>query len=103
VKEPAVAPFTAVESAAAVAEAVVYSAVEADVRPPISGVPAIKSIHPAPVAGGPEKTWCGSRNPGAGNPVIAIVAPSPVTRGPHVARLRANWLYVDGQRRRANR
>lgn len=97
------APFAASKSLTTVAKAVIHAAVEADMWPPITRVPAIVSIAPPPVAGRPEiaNRWC--RNPGSRNPVITLIPPSPIARSPHVAFLRANRLNVYGQRGRCHR
>ena len=102
VKESAMAPFTAEESDATVAKAIVDAAVKADMRTPISGVPAVISIRPAPVPRGPEQAYGGRGNPRTRNPVVALIAPGPVARSPHVARLGALRLYIDRQRRRSH-
>jgi hypothetical protein len=96
VKECAAAPFPAAESHTAESKAVVNASIETDVRSPVAAVPGIVSIYPAPVAGRPEQAWSWRRNPGSRNPVIAFVSPSPVSWCPHVARLRANRLYING-------
>jgi hypothetical protein len=46
-------PVAAIETIAKVAAAVKDSAVEADRKSPISGVPAVKTTTPAPIAGCP--------------------------------------------------
>jgi hypothetical protein len=50
VEECAASPFAATKTYAAVSEAVVNAAVEADVRSPIASVPAIEAARKAPVA-----------------------------------------------------
>jgi hypothetical protein len=52
VGEDTVVPSAALVSNSAVAEAVIDSAVKADVRSPLSGVPYIDAVPPAPI------TWC---------------------------------------------
>jgi hypothetical protein len=101
VERPA-APFSATKADAAVAEAVVHSAVEADVRAPITAVPSIHAVGESPVAGGPQQAYrC--NHPGARHPVVAsIVIPAPVARSPHVAGARTDGLGVNGQRRRSD-
>src|ERR1035438_9820607 len=54
VEEGAASPLSASEAYAAVSEAVVDSAVEANVRPPIAPVPAIEATRKAPIARRPE-------------------------------------------------
>jgi hypothetical protein len=101
IEESAVAPFSADETDAAVAETVVNAAVEADVWSPISGMPGVDAIAPAPVAGGPEQAD-GRSYPGSGHPVVAIViAPGPVAGGPQMAGPRADGLLVNWKRGRS--
>src|SRR5215467_14097857 len=89
VVELAVAPFTADEAHAAVAEAVIHAAIEADGRPPVTDVPDVGAIDPAPVAGRPQEPD-GRQYPGARHPVIAFV-PRPVAWRPDVARPWDGW------------
>src|SRR5580698_11549037 len=100
VGEDSAAPLTAEEADAAVAEAVVDAAIEADMRTPVAGVPSVESAGITPVARGPEKADRGRLHPDAGNPVIAGVAIGPVAGGPHVAGGGQRWLHIDGQRGR---
>ena len=99
------APLAAHESHSGVAEPVVNTTIETDVRPPISGMPDVKSSTPSPVAGRPQQTdRCD--DPASRNPVIAIViVPGPIPGCPDVAGARTNGLCVNGQRWRpdANR
>lgn len=53
VVEPAAAPFATTKPFAAITEAVIYTAIEADVRTPIAGIPPVVSIGPTPVTGRP--------------------------------------------------
>ena len=95
-------PASAVEAVAKVAVAVVDAAIEAYLRRPVTGVPGIASVVPSPVAGGPEETGLGGRNPGSRNPVVVIISPRPVAGGPYIVRLRANTLHINGQLRRSD-
>src|SRR5580658_7224788 len=56
VGEDSAAPLTAKEADAAVAEAIIDAAVEADVWAPVASVPSIEAAGEAPVARRPEKT-----------------------------------------------
>src|ERR1700730_17027210 len=99
------APFPAVKSHARVAETVVNSTVETNVRSPVSCMPQVKPISPSPVSGRPQHAN-GRDHPGAGHPVVAvIIVPSPVARRPEIARAWADGLRVNRQWRRphANR
>src|SRR5271165_328567 len=53
VEESPAAPLAAVESVAAVTEAIVNATVEADMRSPVAGIPDVGAVIPTPVAGGP--------------------------------------------------
>src|SRR5258708_6299277 len=57
VVERASAPFSAGKAHAAIAEAVVNSTVEADVRAPITTTPCVNTVGPSPVARGPQQTY----------------------------------------------
>jgi len=93
-------PVASEEAEADVAEAVVYAAIEADVRTPISAVEAIVHAAPAPVRRSPEGAIIWRRNPFAGNPVIAVIAPAPVAGGPEIVGVGSGRLIVFRQRRR---
>ena len=90
------APHAARKTDTHVAEAVVDSAVVADVTTPVTGMKNVKAATPAPVARSPESADIGSRHPGAGNPVVAVRAVGPVAGSPHEAGLWANRLNIDG-------
>jgi hypothetical protein len=100
VVEVATLPIAAMIAAAGVAEAVVDTAVEADVRAPEAAVKVIAAAEEAPVAGGPEGTVEGRRAPGSGDPVVADGGVSPVAGGPEVVGRGGFGLLVDGEWRR---
>ncbi len=101
VEEVAFAPLATLEAVAAVAEAVVDAAVEADLRSPVAFVEGVDAVIPSPVAGSPEQAGLGSFHPGAGNPVVAVVVtPGPIAGGPEVAFAGADGLRVNRQRGR---
>jgi len=99
VAKVASAPASAVEALAAVAVAVIHTAVEAHLGAPVSGVPEVGTATPTPVAGGPEQADGRGGDPGSGNPVVASGSgvPGPVAGGPHVIGSRTDGLLVDGQ------
>ncbi len=66
VKEMISVPVPAFVAEAAVPEAVVNAAVEADMRSPVTGVPEIACVAPAPIARGPQKADLRSEHPSAG-------------------------------------
>ncbi len=96
------APLTTREPDAAVTEAVIHSAVEAHVRPPIASVPTVRAAHEAPISRGPQQTDSRRLHPNARNPVITGVPVSPIPRGPEVARRRKGRLFVNGQHWRSH-
>jgi hypothetical protein len=89
-----VAPVTALETNSAIAVPVVDSAVEADVRAPVTLMPRVYAATPAPVAGRPQQAGGGRQNPCAGHPVVIVIAVSPVPRRPDITNCGARWLYV---------
>src|SRR5215472_10639410 len=100
----AAAPVAAIEASTGIAEAVVNSAVETDVRSPVAGVPNVESFTPTPIARRPEVTGLRGKHPRTGNPEIVrvVVIVGPVTGNPDVALARADGLRVDGQSWRAD-
>ena len=95
---PAV-PIPAIVAVTVIAKAVANAAVEADLRPPVTGIPDVGAFAPSPVAGRPEKTDLGSQHPSPGHPEISIGAVRPITRSPDVTRTRAPRLFINWQRR----
>lgn len=93
-------PVAALVADTHVAEAVVDSAVVADVRTPVASVKSVMVMPVAPVARGPESPLIGSLNPHAGYPVVAALTPCPVPRRPEIVVARSLRLVVVGQRRR---
>src|SRR5437763_5891149 len=96
VVEAVVAPFTAVESIAGVAVAIVNAAIEAHMRPPIASMPSVESVIPAPPSRSPKHSdRC--HDPGSGHPVIAVViAPCPISGRPDHSGPGAHGLRVYG-------
>src|SRR5277367_6164098 len=91
------APLAADETDAAVAEAVVNSAVEADVRAPIASVPAINAASEAPIARSPKNANPGRLHPNTRNPIVARVSVGPIAGGPEIARSGERRLHVHGK------
>src|SRR6185437_8453854 len=85
VPEVAMAPVSATEAGAEVSEAIVDAAVVADGRSPVSGVPEVAAVTPAPVSGGPERIFVRRFNPGSVDPFIALTCPGPVAGSPDIA------------------
>ena len=80
------APLTTEEADSTVAESVIDSAIEPDVRAPVACVPSIDAAAESPVARGPQKANPGRRNPDTRNPVVACITIGPVARGPDIPR-----------------
>src|SRR5580704_206749 len=102
VEKVTAAPVAAFEAETAVTEPVINSAIEADVRAPVTGVPEISAVAPAPISGSPEKSDARRDDPRAGNPEISVGAVGPISGRPNVAIARANRLRVHRQRRRSD-
>src|SRR6266567_2240041 len=102
VVEPTTAPLSSEKPYTSVAKSVVNAAVEADVRPPVAGMPGIESASPTPVSRRPEHADR-RHHPRAGHPVIAgIIVPAPVAGRPEVTGSRTDGLGINRQRRRAD-
>src|SRR5215468_2025682 len=100
VDEHAAPPKAARIAHAGIAKSVIDATVEADVWSPITRVPKIDAIPPAPIARGPKQAHRGGQYPRPGHPIVAVVTPCPVTRRPDIAGP-GNWrLLVDRQHRR---
>ncbi len=100
VHEVAVVPIAAVEASAVIAVAIRNTAVEADVRTPVSLVEAVDTGNDSPIAGGPERAFVGRCYPDAGYPVVAaVIGVAPVAGSPYIAGFRAFGLLVIGKRR----
>jgi hypothetical protein len=102
VEEFAASPSAAKEADSGVAETVVDSAIEANFRTPVAGVPKIGVVLPGPITRSPEQADLGRLDPGAGNPEITVGAVSPVARNPEKAGARTNGLLIHGQNWRTN-
>jgi len=98
VAEIAAIPASAIETGSVVAVAVIHTAIEADLRAPVSGVPEVGAVTPAPVPRSPEQAYGGGKDPRSGYPiVIADSIPGPIARCPQIVGPRTDWLLVDGQ------
>jgi hypothetical protein len=103
VAEDAVSPVAAFVAGAHIAETVIDAAVVSNMRPPVSGVPNIKAVPPAPISGRPEQTDGRRLHPGSRYPVIAVGTILPKAGRPNVAGSGNFRLIVDGQFRRRDR
>lgn len=94
-------PVAAVVAESGIAEAVINTAIEADMRTPVPSVKAPTIVVPAPVTGGPKSAIVGGRTPGAGNPVVAGRCPVPVAGRPEIVGSGSLGLIIfrEGRRR----
>src|SRR5215471_4959118 len=97
VNEHAIVPAATFISDAAVAIAVIDSAVETNVGAPIACVPYVDPIAPAPISRCPQQAHGRRQHPGARNPVISDWANPPVARGPYVTGCGNRGLLIDRQ------
>jgi len=93
-------PVAAVITDPGVAEAIVDTAVEADMQSPEAPVEAVAAVVEAPIAGGPERAVIGWSAPGAWYPVVAGGSPVPVAGRPDVVGCRGHGLLINGEWRR---
>ena len=102
VVERSSAPLPADKAHTRIAEAVVNSAIEANVRSPVSRVPGIEPSAPSPISGSPQHADR-RHDPGARHPVVAgVIVPSPIAGCPEVAWSGADRLCVNRQRWRSD-
>ena len=87
-------PAPSRESDAGIAEAVVDTAIVADVRTPIPGMEHIHRSGEAPVAGSPKDPRSRRPHPRSRHPVITAATPSPIRWSPKQAIIRAGWLGI---------
>ncbi len=97
IREVTAIPPPAVEAGAAIPEAVVDAAVEADMRPPVAGVEDEGATSPAPVAGRPKHADRRRLHPHTGNPVVPLRTIRPVAGIPEIAIARADRLGIHRQ------
>jgi len=103
VVEIAAIPASAVEAHAAITVAVIHATVEADLWTPITCIPKVAAVIPAPVARGPEQAHGRGHDPGPRDPIVTTDSiPSPVAGGPHVIGSRTERLFIDRQFRGSN-
>src|ERR1700722_13738998 len=96
-------PAPAFISFSYIPESVVNSAIETDVRSPVSAVPRIHSAVPSPISRRPEKSRSRRLRPSARHPIIiaVVIAPSPIAGRPYISLAGKNWLHVHRQRGRS--
>lgn len=99
VEEAVAAPFATFITCSEVAESVVDSAIEPDMRTPVTVMEVVEATLPAPERRGPEETALRRQDPCAGYPVVALRTIGPVARGPDVAVAGADGLDIDRKHR----
>jgi len=92
-------PVAAKVADAYITEAVINSAVVADMETPVARMEAVTAAIKAPIRRGPERTIVGRRTPDSGNPVVAAIAPTPVARSPDVIWIGSRRLVIIRERR----
>src|ERR1700677_3487965 len=80
VEQMAALPISTLKAAAAVPEAIVHAAVEADLSTPITLIPQKDAAIAAPIPGSPKISRLRSEHPGPRHPVIFAVGPGPIAR-----------------------
>lgn len=98
VPEAATIPVTAIEAGAEVTEAVINAAVVANRGSPVTGMPEVSAVTPAPPAWGPKGTHIRRKHPGAVDPVITVRAVGPVTGSPDITITRGYRLRIHRNR-----
>jgi hypothetical protein len=98
VGEATMIPIAAFITMADVSETIIHSAIESNVRTPISGMPQVGAASPSPIAWCPEKTNLGGHDPCARNPIIAVITICPITRRPDITVTGAKRLRINRQR-----
>src|SRR5271170_1678620 len=101
VREHSAIPASANEPNPSITKSIVNSAVETNVRSPISGMKKISAAAPAPISGRPEQSDGWRHNPRSRHPKISIGAIRPISWRPKVTRTRTDRLSVHRQRWRA--
>jgi hypothetical protein len=95
-------PVTALESNTAIAEAVIHTAVKADMRTPVTTVPGVNTAAPTPISGRPQQAGGRRQHPGARYPEVPVITVGPITRRPHIAGRRQRRLHIHREDRRCN-
>src|SRR5579863_5279431 len=94
--ELSVIPTAAFIALTTVTEAIIDSAIEAYVRPPIAFIEGKCAAVPTPITGGPEITGLRSHDPGARHKEVTVRAVGPVARRPEIALSGHGRLLVYG-------
>src|SRR5580658_1635113 len=94
-------PIAAGKARTVIAASIIYTAIEADMRPPITGVPAIGPANITPITRRPKEPDLGRFRPVTRHPIIPIIIIiSPVSRNPQISINRTNRLRIHRYDRR---
>src|SRR5580700_2794667 len=85
-----------------ISKTVINSTVETDLGAPVTAIPRVHSVVPAPITRRPQEAGSRCLYPSARHPIIIaiIVAPSPIARRPYISIIWTYRLYVNRQRGR---
>ena len=98
----AIVPISTLISDTTISVAVIDATIEANVRPPVAGIPSVGVAAPTPIARSPEQANSGSHHPRAGHPEVALITIGPVAGRPQITGIRCHGLHVYGQWRRGD-
>jgi hypothetical protein len=101
--ELATVPVSAGEADAEISKPIVDAAIEPDFGAPISRVPEISAVRPAPIPRSPIESDDRRQHPRARHPEIPIRAVGPVAWNPYVPGAWANGLHINGNHWRSDR
>lgn len=102
VAEAAVIPVATVEASAEVAKAIVDAAIVANGWTPITCIPKVAAITPAPITRSPKSIDVRRLNPGSIDPLVTVTSPGPIAWSPYVTIAGDRWLSVYRYRRRSD-
>jgi hypothetical protein len=95
IKEMAALPMPTPKTGSVITKSIVNSAVESNVRSPITAMPKVTSITPTPPPWSPKEPYGRRQYPHTGDPVIIVIPPAPIAGAPQVSIPRAGRLVVD--------
>ena len=99
VSEDSFMPIASRVPDAGIAESIAHPSVESDMAAPISFMPYIDAVGPAPVARRPQQPLPRGKNPDSRHPIVAVIAIRPIAGNPQVSGCGTLRLIVDRQRR----
>lgn len=104
VGKPVMVPMATLIPDTGITEAIADSTIVSNMRTPITAVPIISLIGPAPIARCPKRSDIRRQHPSPWHPIIivVIVAPGPIAGRPHVTVTWNRRLDIHRQLRRCN-